>query len=155
MTYGQGKDKVNVQKLKGAEQTKYEIYHAIKDVLPKAKSWQAFEELLKQKDISIEYKHKRQTDDIQGISFKKGEHSFKGSEVERKFSYSKLDAQLTENNHSQEQQQYEQQQVTPPKEARASLIENAVSAVADIALGIGGLFDIQPSHYDMNEADKT
>lgn len=153
LTYGQGKDKVNVQKLKGAEQTKYEIYHAIKDVLPKAKSWQVFEKALKQKGISIEYKHKGLTDEVQGISFKKGEYSFKGSEVDRKFSYSKLDAQLTENSHSQEQQQYEQQRVVPPKEAGASLIENAVSGVADIASGIGGLFDIQPSNYDMNEAE--
>ncbi|MDR1501055.1 MAG: relaxase/mobilization nuclease domain-containing protein [Prevotella sp.] len=153
LTYGKGKENVNVQKLKGAEQTKYEIYHAIKDVLPKAKNWQAFEELLKQKDISIEYKYKGQTNEVQGISFKKGEHSFKGSEIDRKFSYSKLDALLTENSHSQEQQQYEQQQVAPPKEAGVSLIENAVSGVADAISSIGGLFDMQPSNYDMNEAE--
>lgn len=153
LTYGQGKDKVNVHKLKGAERTKYEIYHAIKDVIPNAKSWQAFEELLKQKDISIAYKHKGQTDEVQGISFKKGEYSFKGSEVDRKFSYSKLDAQLTENSYSQEQQQYEQQQVASPKEAGASLIENAVSGVADAISSIGGLFDMQPSNYDMTEVE--
>lgn len=153
LTYGKGKENVNIQKLKGAEQTKYEIYHTIKDLLPKAKNWQAFEELLKQKDISIEYKYKGQTDEVQGISFKKGEHSFKGSEIDRKFSYSKLDAQLTENNHSQEQQQYEQQRITPPKEAGASLIENAVSGVADAVSSVGGLFDMQPSNYDINEAE--
>ncbi|KAA6348323.1 hypothetical protein EZS27_004213 [termite gut metagenome] len=153
LTYGQGKDKVNVQKLKGAEQTKYEIYHAIKDALPKAKSWKQFEEALKQKSISIEYKHKGQTNEVQGISFKKGEYSFKGSEIDRKFSYSKLDIVLRDNNHSQEQQQYEQQRVTPPKEAGASLIENAVSGVADAVSSIGGLFDIHPSNYDMNEAE--
>ncbi|MDD4516664.1 relaxase/mobilization nuclease domain-containing protein [Massilibacteroides sp.] len=153
LTYGQGKDRVNVQKLKGAEQTKYEIYHAVKETLPKAKNWKYFEEVLKQKDVSIEYKRKVQTNEIQGISFKKGEHSFKGSEIDRKFNYSKLDAQLTENSYSQEQQQYEQQQVTIPKKARASLIENAVSGVADAISSIGGLFDIQPSNYDMNEAE--
>ncbi|WP_242034350.1 relaxase/mobilization nuclease domain-containing protein [Dysgonomonas sp. BGC7] len=126
LTYGKRKENVNLQRLKGAEQTKYEIYHVIKDILPKAKSWQAFEELLRKKNISIKYKYKGQTNEVQGISFKKGEHSFKGSEIDRKFSYSKLDALLTENSHSQKQQQYEQQQVTPPKEAGASLIENAV-----------------------------
>lgn len=36
---GQGKENINVQKLKGAEKTKYEIYHVIKDVLPKVKIW--------------------------------------------------------------------------------------------------------------------
>ena len=148
LTYGKGKDKVNVQKLKGAEQTKYEIYHAIKDTLPKAKHWQEFEEALKQKGISIEYKHKGQTDELQGISFKKGEHSFKGSEVDRKFSYSKLDMELNDNNHSKEQQQ-----ISIPKETGSPILENVVSGVADIASGIGGLFDIQPSNYDPNEAE--
>ena len=153
LTYGKGKENVNVQKLNGAKQTKYEIYHAIKDNLPRAKNWHEFEQVLKKQGISIEYKRKGQTDELQGISFKKGEHSFKGSEIDRKFSYSKLDAQLTENNHSQEQQQYEQQRVTPPKEAGSSLIENAVSGVADAVSSVGGLFDIQLSNYDMNEAE--
>lgn len=153
LTYGKGKENVNVQKLKGAEQTKYEIYHAIKYNLPKAKNRQEFEQVLRKQGISIEYKRKGQTNEIQGISFKKGEHSFKGSDVDRKFSYSKLDAQLTENSHSQEQLQYEQQRITPPKEAGASLIENAVSGVADAVSSIGGLFDMQPSNYDMNEAE--
>ena len=148
LTYGQGKDKVNVQKLKGAEQTKYEIYHAIKTILPKAKSWQQFESLLDKQGISIEYKHKGQTDEVQGISFKKGEYSFKGSEVDRKFSYSKLDIILNNNNHSQEQQQ-----ISIPKETTNTFSENIASGVADAASSIGGLFDIQPSNYDQNEAE--
>lgn len=148
LTYGKGKENVNVQKLKGAEQTKYEIYHAINDTLPKAKNWQEFESLLTKQGISIEYKHKGQTNEIQGISFKKGEHSFKGSEVDRKFSYSKLDIILNDNNHSQEQQQ-----ISIPKETGSPILENVVSGVADIASGIGGLFDIQPSNYDQNEVE--
>ena len=32
-----------------------------------------------------------QTDEIQGVSFSKGEYTFKGSEIDRSFSYSKLD----------------------------------------------------------------
>lgn len=35
LTYGKGKENVNVQKLKGAEQTKYEIYHVVKLALAK------------------------------------------------------------------------------------------------------------------------
>lgn len=150
LTYGQGKDKVNVQKLKGAEQTKYEIYHAIKDALPKAKSWKQFEETLKQQGLAIEYKYKGQTDEVQGISFRKGEHSFKGSDVDRKFSYSKLNMILNNNNHYQKLQE---QQTAIPKATKTNLIENVVSGVADAVSGIGSLFDIQPSNYDMNEAD--
>lgn len=151
LTYGKGKENVNVQKLKGAEQTKYEIYHAIKDALPKAKNWERFEEALKQKGISIEYKHKGQTDEIQGISFKQGEHSFKGSEIDRKFSYSKLNIVFNDSSYSLEQQQ--DQQVAIPKATETNLIENVVSGVSDAVSGIGSLFDMQPSNYDMNEAE--
>lgn len=151
LTYCKGKENVNVQKLKGAEQTKYEISHAIKTILPKAKNWRQFEEALKQKGISIEYKRKGQTDELQGISFKKGKHSFKGSEVDRKFSYSKLDTVLNDKSYSQEQRQ--EQQVVISKATEPNLIENVVSGVTDIASGIGGLFDMQPSNYDSNEAE--
>lgn len=148
LTYGMGKEKVNVQKLKGAEQTKYEIYHTIKTALPKARNWQQFEDVLKQQGISIEYKLKGQTDEVQGVSFKKGEYSFKGSDVDRKFSYSKLDIQLSENSPVQEQQQ-----IATPKDRESSLSENIVSGVADALSTVGGLFDIQPSNQDENEAE--
>lgn len=150
LTYGQGKDKVNVQKLKGAEQTKYEIYHAIKDALPKAKSWKQFEETLKQQGVAIKYKYKGQTDEVQGLSFKKGEHSFKGSDVDRKFSYSKLDIMLNENSHSQEQRLH---QPIVPETTGSNIVDDIVSGVADTISSIGGLFDIHPSNYDMNEAE--
>ncbi len=150
LTYGTGKEKVNVQNLKGAEQTKYEIFHAIKAILPKAKNWRQFESLLDKQGISIEYKRKGQMDEVQGISFKKGNHSFKGSDIDRKFSYSKLDVILNENNHVQEQQ------VVIPAETKntgSNLSENIVSGVADALSSVGGLFDIQPSNQDENEAE--
>ena len=150
LTYGKGKENLNVQKLKGAEQTKYEFYHAIKDALPKAKNWKQFEETLKQQGVAIEYKYKGLTDEVQGISFKKGEHSFKGSEIDRKFSYSKLDTVFNDSSYSQEQQE---QQTAIPKATETNLIENIASGVADAVSGIGSLFDIQPSNYDMNEAE--
>lgn len=143
LTYGKGKENINVQKLKGAEQTKYEIYHTIKSILPKAKSWQQFEDTLKQQGISIEYKLKGQTDEVQGVSFKKGEHSFKGSDIDRKFSYGKL------NTHFGESPIPEQQQIAIPKETGNSVTENLVSGVGDALSAIGGLFDIQP-----NEAEE-
>lgn len=120
-TYGKCKENVNVQKLKGAEQTKYEIYHEVRAILPKAKNWQQFEKALKQQGISIEYKYKGQTDQVQGVSFKKGEHSFKGSDVDRKFSYGKLNILLGESNPIQK----EQQQATTPIETGNSISETS------------------------------
>ena len=147
LTYGKGKENVNVQNLKGAEQTKYEIYHTVKNTLPKTKNWNQFKELLKNQGINIEYKRKGQTDVIQGISFKKGEHSFKGSDIDRKFSYSKLDTVLNENNHVQEQH------IQSSKETENSLSGNIIAGVTDIASGIGSLFYIQPSNQDENETE--
>ncbi len=147
LTYGQGKENTNVQKLKGAEKSKYEIYHAVKDILPKVRNWQQFEEVLKCRGIFVDYKYKGQTDEVQGISFKKGEHSFKGSDIDRKFSYSKLDAILSGNSYTQEQQ------ITVPKEQGTNFLENIVSSTADGVSDIGGLFDIQPSGSNPDELE--
>ena len=143
LTYGKSKENVNVQKLKGAEQTKYEIYHAIKNTLPKVRNWKQFESALSQQGISIEYKHKGQTDEVQGISFKKGEHSFKGSEIDRNFSYSKLDAVLDGNRQ------------TPQIHVQPQAKESAASGFTDLVSGLGGLFDIplSDSDYDPAEAE--
>ena len=46
---------------------------------------------LAEKGIGIQFKYKGQTDEVQGISFSKGEYTFKGSEIDRNFSYYKLD----------------------------------------------------------------
>jgi hypothetical protein len=126
----------------------YCYQNPIKLVDPKAKSWKQFEEVLKQQRIAIEYKRKGQTNEIQSISFKKGEHYFKGSDVDRKFSYSKLDTQLNENSPVQEQRQ-----ATIPEETGNTLAENIASGVTDVLSGIGGLFDVHPSNQDEKEAE--
>ena len=84
---------------------------------------------------------------VQGISFTKGDYSFKGSEIDRQFSYSKIDYQLKQNSRKQEQTVH--QSFKPEHSQNQSFIlENIGSAV-------GGLFDIQPfdSDYDPNEAE--
>ena len=162
LTYGKGKENVNVQKLKGAEQTKYEIYHAVKVVLPKTMDWRQFEDALKQQGISIEYKLKGQTDEVQGVSFKKGKHSFKGSDVDRMFSYGKLNLQLSEHKPVQEERQEDRQQnkyqpslqqAELPKETESSVAENIASAVGDALSAAGGLFDTQPANHDENQVE--
>ncbi len=133
LTYGQGKEKVNIQKLEGAEKIKYEIYHAVKDALPKAKGWRQFEEILKQQGISIEYKRKGQTDEVQGISFRKGEYCFKGSDIDRKFSYAKLDAVLNENNRMHRSHPQQQRQSNPTGSQSASVVGSLLDGLAGIA----------------------
>lgn len=101
LTYGKGKDKVKQQKLRGKDKTKYQVSNAVKDALSKSTNWTDFEKLLKEKGIVLSYKYKGRTNEIQGISFTKGEVTFKGSEVDRSFSYSKIDSRLQENAQNQ------------------------------------------------------
>ncbi|WP_320973701.1 relaxase/mobilization nuclease domain-containing protein, partial [Dysgonomonas capnocytophagoides] len=97
LTYGKGKERTNIQKLKGGEKTKYEIYHAVKSALKQSENWTQFESSLKQQGITISYKYKGKTNEVQGLSFKKGDYSFKGSNIDRNFSYYKINKQLSSN----------------------------------------------------------
>ena len=149
LTYGEGKENTNIQKLHGSEKIKHEIHKVIGVSLSLAKNWQQLEHILKQQEISIHYKCKGQTKEVQGISFKKDEYSFKGSDIDRKFSYSKLNSLLTENipakNQSQEQQ--------PLRKKKTTTSENIVSGLTDIASGLGSLLNIQSLGYDTTEAE--
>lgn len=104
LTYGKGKDQVKQQKLRGKDKTKYQVYNVVKDTLSKSTNWNEFEKLLKEKEVVLSFKCKSNDPNvIQGISFTKGDITFKGSEVDRKFSYSKIDQQLQENFQNQRQ----------------------------------------------------
>ncbi len=89
-----GKGQVNRQRLKGADKARYELHDAIRQALPKASTWQELENLLRGKGITIDYKYKRGTEQVQGVSFRLGELSFKGSSVDRSLSYGAIDKQL-------------------------------------------------------------
>ena len=77
--------------MKEPDKSKYEIYNAVKNEIGKSKNWQQLQERLAEKGITILFKYKGQTGEIQGVSFSKGEYTFKGSEIDRNFSFSKLD----------------------------------------------------------------
>ena len=89
--FAKGKEHVKQYRLREPDKTKYEIYTAVKNEIRKSKNWQQIQKQLAEKGIGIQFKHKGQTDEIQGISFSKGEYTFKGSEIDRNFSFSKLD----------------------------------------------------------------
>ena len=86
-----GKEQVKQHRLKEPDKSKYEIYTAVKNEIGKSRNWQQLQHRLAEKGITIQFKRKGQTDEIQGISFSKGEYTFKGSEIDRSFSFSKLD----------------------------------------------------------------
>lgn len=76
---------------------KYEIYDAVKSALKTANNWNDLKTQLQYRGIGIQFKIRRGSDAIQGISFSKNGILLKGSYVDRSFSYSKLDQLLTAN----------------------------------------------------------
>ena len=146
LTFGVGKEKVKTHRLKEPDKTKYEIHKAIQTALKSAKNWSQFKNILNQSGIEMKLKYKGQTNEVQGISFAKGDYSFKGSEIDRQFSFSKIDYHLKQN--SREQEQGAHQSFNPAHSHNQSSVLENVGAV------LGGLFDIQPdvSQDDSDEA---
>jgi len=52
---------------------------------------------LKRQGVEVRFKHKGQTNEVQGVVFTKNGYHFNGSKVDRRFSYSKIDAALQRN----------------------------------------------------------
>jgi len=77
LTFGIGKEKVNTQRLKEPDKTKYEICKAIRTTLKSAKNWNQFKDLLAKENIQLKFKYMGQSNEVQGISFAKGDYSFK------------------------------------------------------------------------------
>lgn len=89
--FAKGKEHVKQHRLREPDKSKYEIYNAAKNEIGKSKNWQQLQTRLAEKGIGIHFKYRGQTNEVQGISFSKGEYTLKGSEIDRSFSFSKLD----------------------------------------------------------------
>lgn len=109
-----GKENVNQEKLREPDKTKYEIYDALKEAVPLCRNWDELKAELLESGISVEFKTKGETDEIQGVKFMKNGYVFNGSKVDRQFSYSKLNAALSANAHRQEVSPVNIQPETPP-----------------------------------------
>lgn len=90
LTYGKGKDRVKREKLNDPDRVKYYMYDAIRAVLPECNNPADLRFGLKQFGIELEYKLKRTTNEIEGVSFRYNNIAFKGSQVDRKFSFGNL-----------------------------------------------------------------
>ena len=103
------------------DKVKYYIHDAIKAILPKCKIPADLRFGLKEYGIELDYKFKRTTKEIEGVSFRYNNIAFKGSQIDRKFSFGNLKKEFEKNieeakKRSQEeyqQQQAKQKQVPP------------------------------------------
>jgi hypothetical protein len=100
---GEGKDLVNRHALKGKEKIRYELYDAIKAGIKTATNWKQLEAQFAGQGITIAYKFRSGTNEVQGISFEKGNIKMKGSDVDRNLSFARIASTL---NRNQQVQQY-------------------------------------------------
>ncbi|MCI6702928.1 MAG: relaxase/mobilization nuclease domain-containing protein [Prevotella sp.] len=97
LTIGEGKKAVNRHRLRGEDKLRYEIFDAIKAILPQSQNWKDFVSGLEQQDIATRFKTKGNTDVVQGIIFEKDGYSFSGSKIDRSCSFSRLNAEIEQN----------------------------------------------------------
>ncbi|MDD4754378.1 MAG: relaxase/mobilization nuclease domain-containing protein [Desulfitobacteriaceae bacterium] len=120
LAYGRGKEKVKREKLDNPDKVKYKIHDAIKTALPYCKSEKDLQTVLGFMKIKTEFKLKRNTNEIEGISFSLNNISFKGSQIDRKFSFGNLRKEFEKNRQTQEKQQLEKKKQQERQEKQVS-----------------------------------
>ena len=108
--FANGKEQVKIDRLREPDKTRYELYQILKTEVGRCGNWNVLVNNLKRQDVEVNFKHKGQTDEIQGIIFTMNGYRFNGSKVDRLFSYSKIDAALRRNSYEERQEQSNQQQ---------------------------------------------
>ena len=96
-----GKENVKRNRLKEPDKTKYELYDILKTEVGRCGNWNVLVANLKRQGAEVHFNHRGQTDEIQGVVFSKNGYHFNGSKVDRRFSYSKIDAALQRNRYGE------------------------------------------------------
>lgn len=97
LKWGEGKEAVKRNRLRGNDRLRYEIFDTIKAVLPRCQNWDELSSALRRQGIDIQFKTKGQADQVEGVLFSKDGVSFSGSHIDRSCSYSKLSFALEQN----------------------------------------------------------
>ena len=96
-----GKERVKQHRLKEPDKTKYGLYSILKSEVSRCGNWNMLTANLKKQGVEIQFKYKGKSDEVQGIVFTMNGYSFSGSKIDRRFSYSKIDAALERNRHTE------------------------------------------------------
>ena len=100
-----GKDNVKRNRLKEPDRTKYALYDIIKMEVGRCGNWNVLIANLKRQGVEVHFKHKGQTSEVQGVVFSMNGYHFNGSKVDRRFSYSKINAALQCNRYKERMEQ--------------------------------------------------
>jgi len=137
---GKGKAKVNRQALRGNDRLRYAIHDALKSIMAKATTWKQVETMLARQGIDIHYKYRSGTNEVQGISFEKDGVKFKGSAIDRKFSFASMEKQLSHNRGTEISQSARQtptlaeqiREVLGQQQQRSETYETALGLLSDL-----------------------
>ena len=105
--FANDKEKVKHHRLKEPDKTKYELYSILKSEVSRCGNWNMLAANLKKQGVDIRFQHKG-SNEVQGVVFSKNGYSFRGSKIDRRFSFSKIDAALERNRHT------ERMEIQPP-----------------------------------------
>lgn len=114
---------MNVEKLHTPDRIKYEIYEAIKEALQRCASVEDLaDEIFDRNHIRLDLIHRGNdpAKEVQGVTFIKNGITFKGSQIDRKFSYGGLVKTIEEENRKREQ---ERQKLPPLTESEGELLK--------------------------------
>ena len=112
--FADGKEQVKRHRLKEPDKTKYELHSILKMEVARCGNWNMLITNLKEQGVEVRFKYKGKSDDIQGVIFSKNGYPFSGSKIDRRFSYSKIDAAL-DANRQEERQRIMANQTFEPK----------------------------------------
>lgn len=99
--FASGKEQVKQHRLKEPDKTKYKLYSILKSEVSRCGNWNILIVNLKKQGVDIRFKFKGNSDEVQGVVFTMNGYSFSGSKIDRRFSYSKIDAALERNRHTE------------------------------------------------------
>ena len=98
LTFSNGKRDIKTERLHGADKVRQEVFDAITRILPKCDRIADLSAKLKRQGIGVQFIHRGNDPKkaVQGVTFTKDGLTFKGSQVDRKFSYSGLSKTIRE-----------------------------------------------------------
>ena len=95
--FASGKERVKQHRLKEPDKTKYGLYSILTSEVSRCGNWRQLAANLKKQGVDMRLKYKGKSDEVQGVVFTMNGYSFSGSKIDRRFSYSKIDAALERN----------------------------------------------------------
>lgn len=98
LTFSNGRQNIKTERLHGADKVRQEVFDAITRILPKCDRIADLSAKLKRQGIGMQFIHRGNDPKkaVQGVTFTKDGLTFKGSQVDRKFSYAGLSKTIRE-----------------------------------------------------------